>query len=79
MRGDTDSVKAILQEIDSKIFQNNPRFLVELDLILFTSMLKKRQIEQAIYLAQEKLLPVLNSQYPDTGLEQKIKVGLTRK
>ena len=74
MRGDIESVKTTLNQIDPQIFKNNPRFLVELDLILFSTLLKKKQIESAIHLAQEKLLPILDMQISEIGLVQKIKV-----
>ena len=74
MNGDIESVKNILIQQDINIFKTNPRFLVELDLILFTCFLKNKQIESAIHLAQEKLLPVLDSQFSEVGLGLKIKV-----
>jgi hypothetical protein len=48
--------------------------LIELDLILFVSHLKQKDIEGAIFLAQEKLLPILDEQNSHPGLQEKIKV-----
>lgn len=75
MKGDVEAVKQTLRAIDPHIFENNPRFTVELDLISFTSLLRRKQLEPAILLAQEKLLPVLDSGCRELGLGQKIKVG----
>lgn len=72
--GDIQNVKTILKRLNPLIFDQNPRFLIELDLILFTSLLSKKNLEQAIHLAQEKLLPILDSQNVQPALGLKIKV-----
>jgi hypothetical protein len=75
MKGEIEAVKTLLKERQSDIFQMNPRFLIELDLIYFTTLLRKKQIEPAIHHAQEKLLPILTSQFTEIGLALKIKVN----